>query len=286
MFRYALLICLIHASLTSSSVAVVVPVTNPSFEQPATTLCGFGPPITGWTVNSGGVWRPGLAPQCLSSYTVAIPDGQQVAFSNGGDIEQILTTNLAANTRYVLRVRVGKRQDCCQPSAYGVQLRAGAALLFQDANSIAMVSGQFIESTVQFATGAAHAQLGQALRIRLTQTAGQANYDHVRLESFPADCNSNGIFDAIDIANGTPDTNGNGVPDSCETLPCPADIAPPGPPMGNGTVNVSDLLVIISAWGACANPNNCPADIAPPGGNDQVNVSDLLAVISAWGACQ
>jgi hypothetical protein len=67
---------------------------------------------------------------------------------------------------------------------------------------------------------------------------------------------------------------------------CPADIAPPG---GNNVVNVEDLLAVISAWGPCADPNNCSADIAPPGppmGNDVVNVEDLLAVISAWGACR
>ena len=54
---------------------------------------------------------------------------------------------------------------------------------------------------------------------------------------------------------------------------------------GDGTVNVQDLLAVIGAWGACANPNDCPADIAPAGGNDVVNVEDLLAVIGAWGAC-
>jgi hypothetical protein len=64
---------------------------------------------------------------------------------------------------------------------------------------------------------------------------------------------------------------------------CTADIAPAGTP--NGTVNVDDLLAVINAWGVCANPNVCPADIAPIGGNDVVNVDDLLAVINAWGAC-
>jgi len=74
---------------------------------------------------------------------------------------------------------------------------------------------------------------------------------------------------------------GNGPPDPAPL--CPADISPSGMP--NGIVNVDDLLAIINAWGACANPNNCPADIAPAGGNDIVNVDDLLAVINAWGAC-
>jgi len=62
-------------------------------------------------------------------------------------------------------------------------------------------------------------------------------------------------------------------------VPCPADI------IGNGVVNVDDLLAVINGWGACNDPRNCPADIAPPRGNDTVNVDDLLAVINGWGAC-
>jgi len=56
----------------------------------------------------------------------------------------------------------------------------------------------------------------------------------------------------------------------------------------DGTVNVQDLLAVIGAWGACGDPNDCPADLAPigpPMGDDVVNVQDLLAVIGAWGAC-
>ena len=96
----------------------------------------------------------------------------------------------------------------------------------------------------------------------------------------PADCNSNGIFDAIDIANGAPDVNANGVPDSCDVRTCAADVSPPI--TGDNVVNVSDLLAVIGTWGACS---GCAADFVPAHGNAQVNVSDLLGVISAWGAC-
>jgi len=68
------------------------------------------------------------------------------------------------------------------------------------------------------------------------------------------------------------------VSGTCPT--CPADMN------ADAAVDVVDLLAVISAWGPCANPSNCPADIAPVvTGDDLVNVSDLLAVISAWGAC-
>ncbi len=51
----------------------------------------------------------------------------------------------------------------------------------------------------------------------------------------------------------------------------------------DGSVNVSDLLAVITAWGACpAPPATCPADINH---DNTVGVADLLAVIGAWGAC-
>jgi len=94
------------------------------------------------------------------------------------------------------------------------------------------------------------------------------------------DCNNNQVADATDIANGTSqDVNLDGVPDECQSI-CVGDI------VSDGTVNVSDLLAVISAWGPCpAPPATCPADIDPPGGNGAVNVGDLLSVISHWGAC-
>lgn len=35
------------------------------------------------------------------------------------------------------------------------------------------------------------------------------------------DCNANGIADQVDIASGEPDCDNNGVPDSCQSNPCP-----------------------------------------------------------------
>ncbi len=66
-------------------------------------------------------------------------------------------------------------------------------------------------------------------------------------------------------------------------LTCIADIAPAGSP--DGSVDVDDLLAVILGWGPCANPGNCPADVAPPCGDDVVNVDDLIAIIIAWGPC-
>ena len=46
------------------------------------------------------------------------------------------------------------------------------------------------------------------------------------------------------------------------------------------TVDVTDLLALISAWGSCPElPVDCPADI---NGNGVVDVSDLLLLIAQW----
>ncbi len=93
------------------------------------------------------------------------------------------------------------------------------------------------------------------------------------------DCNANGVGDSTDISLGTSlDANADGVPDECQSA-CPADIN------HSGAVDVADLLTVITSWGTCAIPTNCPADIAPPEHDGVVNVSDLLKVITNWGPC-
>jgi hypothetical protein len=69
-------------------------------------------------------------------------------------------------------------------------------------------------------------------------------------------------------------------------IDCPADIAPG--PLGDGSVDVNDLLAVIGGWGPCGGvtPEQCPADIAPDGhGDGAVDVDDLLEVIGGWGPC-
>ena len=62
----------------------------------------------------------------------------------------------------------------------------------------------------------------------------------------------------------------------CSGGPMPGDIN------GDGSVNVSDMLAVISQWGNCPVP--CPpACAADVNGNCVVDVADLLLVISNWG---
>jgi hypothetical protein len=59
--------------------------------------------------------------------------------------------------------------------------------------------------------------------------------------------------------------------------PCLADCGD-----GNGTVDIIDLLEVLSQWGAGGSPG---CDIAPDGGDGTVDILDLLDVLAAWGDC-
>jgi bacillopeptidase F len=58
-----------------------------------------------------------------------------------------------------------------------------------------------------------------------------------------------------------------------DPVTCPADLT------GDGVVNVSDLLELLSQWGPCS---SCDSDL---NGDGVVNVSDLLELLSQWGPC-
>jgi hypothetical protein len=49
---------------------------------------------------------------------------------------------------------------------------------------------------------------------------------------------------------------------------------------GDGVVDVSDLLILLAAWGPCPRSGNCPADL---NGDGAVDVSDLLILLANWG---
>lgn len=109
--------------LSSSAWGDSVPISNASFETvgaPLSYACGTGcafnaGPIPGWNVTSGGSWEPG-------SYFSSIPDGNLVAYTNGGTISQTLTgQSVLANSTYTLDVFVGDRTDQ-QNGAYTLSL--------------------------------------------------------------------------------------------------------------------------------------------------------------------
>lgn len=137
------------------------------------------------------------------------PDGTQVAIlfgfgSNTGSaglgeygIEQTLGTVLTANTIYELTVEVGNIGsgdgfDLSGFPGYRVALLAGGVEIAADNNSLTIAEREFAQSTVSFTTGAAHAQLGQTLGIRLVNLNPanpppgdiEVDFDDVQLSSF------------------------------------------------------------------------------------------------------
>jgi hypothetical protein len=83
------------------------------------------------------------------------------------------------------------------------------------------------------------------------------------------DCDNDGTVDLVEIFNGSPDRNLDGVPDDCAA--CPADFD------GDGSVLAGDLAALLSGWGGSA------FDLD---GDGITGAGDLATLLSAWGPCQ
>lgn len=75
---------------------------------------------------------------------------------------------------------------------------------------------------------------------------------------------------------GTPDDDGDGSPDDCLAVFCPADFDQ------NGSVDFSDMLAVLGFWGPCPEGISCPGDADQDG---EVDFADLILVLEAWGPC-
>jgi hypothetical protein len=175
--------------------AALLTVANNSFETPlVTSLSGtlsatglFG----GWTFAGGGqgfinpVVGQSNAPGFWYGSLPNIPNGNQVAWSNGGTISQTLSATLQANTKYTLGAYVGRRQNVAFPG-YNIELYAGGNLLASN-NSVTPADGTFAPVTVSYTSGISVTP-GQALEIRLTSQTGtnaQTNFDLITLDASP-----------------------------------------------------------------------------------------------------
>ena len=88
----------------------------------------------------------------------------------------------------------------------------------------------------------------------------------------PEDCDgATSIAVTIDYIapTATADVNANGLPDECDLARGDVNL--------DGVINVSDLIMVLAAWGTC---DWCPED-----GNVDgfVNVTDLLNLLAGWG---
>ena len=147
-----------------------------SFEAQVVADGSASSSIPGWTNSgAGGTFNPGAG-----EFTDGVPDGQNVAFSNGATISQVLTEPLTAGTRYVLQVDVGHRANVSLP-AFSVELWAGGFLA--GASSPVPAAGTFATVTVTYDAPANSPLLGQFLEIRLISSGTQVCFDNVRLSA-------------------------------------------------------------------------------------------------------
>jgi hypothetical protein len=86
-----------------------------------------------------------------------------------------------------------------------------------------------------------------------------------------ADCNTNGVGDACEVAAGAPDFNHDTIPDTCQ---CIADL------FIDYQVNGADLGVLLSQWGSAT--ANTVSDMNH---DRKVDGADLGYLLASWGPC-
>ncbi len=175
--------------VTASALAAATPLTivNASFESDTVFSSEIGSTgwstgvLSGWDVTGEtGVWNP----RTPTYFPGGIPDGINVAFSNGGNISQTLSAVLDNSTRYSLSVAVGTRTDVAAQN-YSIELLAGGVLIASISNPVTppSYSGTFQVATLNFTSGESELLAGQALGIRFVSGGPQVDYDNVTLSA-------------------------------------------------------------------------------------------------------
>ena len=121
--------------LVSQGLASPIGILNSSFEIPY--CAGTTDPVTcmpdSWTIyDPPGVFSGAFRP--LSTAWDSIPDGVQVAFSNGGTLTQTLAATIAPSTTYTLSVWVSQRWSA-GTFLPDIQLLGGSTALITMTNS-------------------------------------------------------------------------------------------------------------------------------------------------------
>jgi hypothetical protein len=165
-----------------------VPVENASFEttNALTTSCGTGcayntGPIPDWTISSGsaqaGSWQPSS-----TFLNLPLPNGNIVAYSDGGTISQILGVTVQPDTTYTLSVDIGHRLDG-NVASYSIALGDGLTTLCSTptASNGAITAGTFADVVLTCSTGATVTP--GDLAIVLTSGGSQIDFDNVTLNA-------------------------------------------------------------------------------------------------------
>jgi hypothetical protein len=188
--------------------SVPIPVSNPSFEEPALSdgAVQSGPgSFGGWAFTASPNTFVGIFNPPIGSYASADGDatptgaeGSNVAylFNDGGAAEfveatQLLQETLQPDQEYLLTVAIGRFNPSqpFSPSTYGgyrIELLAGTTVIAFDEDSFVPPLEEFQDSSAGVESSALPSELlGQPLSIRLTITANEADrsthFDDVRL---------------------------------------------------------------------------------------------------------
>lgn len=197
---------------THTANAASLSIVNAGFEEP---IIGEGDFTTnvlpGWTLYdpsnltsaSIGIGEPiyGAYNPTADVYFNEAPEGNNVGYvyltyppgSGPVGISQTLTSLLTANTKYTLQVEIANIPPVNGFTildgfpGYAIQLLAGGTLLTQDFNSLSIIEGAFVTSSISYTTSANNPNLGQALEIRLLnilESDGiEINFDNVKLDA-------------------------------------------------------------------------------------------------------
>ncbi|TRU84092.1 MAG: PEP-CTERM sorting domain-containing protein [Microcystis novacekii Mn_MB_F_20050700_S1] len=175
-----------------------ITILNPSFEDPiapqqeSTGYYTIGLISNWYSAPSAGQVQGVLDPTKSQNLTGSdifyglqpVPDGNQVAYSNGGTLAQQLSAVLQPNTQYTLRGYVGRRNGLAFP-ANSIKLLAGTTIL-ASSDSVTPAPGTFLPVTVNYTSGSIGDPLiGQPLEIYLSSFGVQTNFDKITLDASP-----------------------------------------------------------------------------------------------------
>ncbi|MEQ8843266.1 MAG: GC-type dockerin domain-anchored protein [Phycisphaerales bacterium] len=172
-----------------------IAIDNPSFELPDLSPAGFTSTAPdGWT--SVGLGTVGVFYPTVPTWGYTASHGDQLAYCNGGAIEQTLTENVRPGVEYVLLVDIIHRPGFF--NTYRVELLAGDTVVAIDDGRLRPASGEFAVLVLGFEALAGDAVVGQPLRIRLSGPT-QANFDNVRLTTCRVDLDGDDALTVFDF---------------------------------------------------------------------------------------